>query len=229
MKNLSILTLFFLFFTLKSAFSQIRWKGEIGLNYSNISVKDDLGKAIDSDPVGGIYLGVGIRFPLWKKITLEPSINYSERGFKEEGDSKIGWGENFKTQVSYLFLPVDLVYSIPVYLSSIQIGIGPYLGLGLSGRWETSETVLIGNEIVGNKGTVSFKKNKDILEESENIYAKPFDYGLTFKLGYVLYNKYDFSFVTQRGLADLEPERAGNKRESSIKNQSFAFTLGYIF
>lgn len=229
MKNLSILTLFFLFFTFKSAFSQVFWKGEVGFNYSNIRVKDELGKAIDSEFVAGIHLGVGIRLPLWKQISLESGIIYSERGFKESGESKIGWGENFRTQVSYLFLPVDLVYSIPVHSSSIQIGIGPYLGMGLSGRWKTSDTVLLGNGIVVDRGNVSFKKNKGTSEDGENIYAKPFDYGLTFKLGYALHNKYAFSLATQRGLANLEPERGGNKRENNIKNQSFTLIFGYIF
>lgn len=229
MKYVILSAWLFFIISFNPAFSQVRWKAELGLNYSNVSAKDELGTKVDSDPVAGIYLAVGLNVPMGNQLFLEPSLVYSERGFKEEGDAKIGWGKDFKTQSSYIFLPVDLVYAIPVRTSSIRLGIGPYVGVGLGGRWKTSAPVLIGDVLIEDKGDVSFKNDNSARGDTENIYAKPWDYGLRIKVGYALYNQYMVSLLTQQGLADLQPMFGDYEPKSKIKNQAFALTFAYIF
>lgn len=214
-----------------SCFAQVKWNVEAGLNYANITAKDRDGARANTSSVPGIYLGVGVGIQLSDRFSLRPSVVYAKRGFKQPGSSHIGWGKDFEAKVSYLELPVDFVYSPKIGPGNLLLAGGPYLGYGTGGSWTTSGPVTVGDIRFEGKGDIAFQNDSSIGGKGTNsyTYAKPWDYGLHFSIGYALFNQYSVSFNFQQGIADLQPSWADYKPESTVRNRSMGITLSYSF
>lgn len=214
-----------------TCFGQMRWEVKAGLNYSNISAKDKDDVKANTNSVPGIYLGFGADIALSDLFFVQPSLIYARRGFRQSGSWSVGWGEDFEARVSYFELPVDFVFSPKIGPGNLILGAGPYLGYGTGGGWTTSGPVTVGDIVVEGKGDISFQNDNSISGKGTNAftYAKPWDYGAHFKLGYALFNRYLLTFEAQYGVANLKPKWGDLKPEGSLKNKSFGVSLGYRF
>ncbi|WP_257666371.1 porin family protein [Parapedobacter tibetensis] len=210
--------------------AQIEWDVRAGLNYSNISAKDQDGRKASTSSVPGIYLGLGAAIHFSEEFTLSPALVYAKRGFKQKGSSHIGWGDDFEAKVSYIELPVDFLYSPKIGPGMLLLAVGPYVGYGAGGRWTTSGTVLIGDVVIEGKGDIAFQNDAShSADMNTHVFAKPWDYGAHFKIGYALFNQYSVSFDMQQGIADLQPRWADYRPESTVRNRSFGVSVGYRF
>lgn len=225
-KSLSLLTLTAI---VGSCFAQLKWDIKAGLNYSNVTAKDRDGNKANTSSVPGIYLGLGTSIHLSHQFALQPTLVYARRGFKQTESSHIGWGNNFEAKVAYIELPIDLLYSPKIGPGSLLLAAGPYVGYGTGGKWTTSGTVLIGDIMIDGKGDIAFQNDSSYGDMNTYVYAKPWDYGAHFKIGYSLFNQYSLSFDMQQGIADLQPNWADYKPENSVRNRSFGVSLGYRF
>jgi len=200
------------------------------LNYSNVTAKDRDGNKANTSPVPGVYLGIGVGIVLSDHFSFQPSIVYVKRGFKQPGSSHIGWGNDFEAKVSYVELPVDILYSPGIGPGKLLLSAGPYIGYGTGGKWTTSTNVLIGDIMIDEKGDIAFQNDKSYGKDMNTYtYAKPWDYGAHFRIGYEILNQYSLSFHIQQGIADLQPSWSDYKPESSIRNRSMGVTLSYSF
>lgn len=225
-KSLSLLALMAI---AGSCFAQLKWDIKAGLNYSNVTAKDRDGNKANTSSVPGIYLGLGASILLSDQFALQPTLVYARRGFKQTESSHIGWGNNFEAKVSYIELPIDFLYSPKIGPGSLLLAAGPYVGYGTGGKWTTSGTVLIGDIMIDGKGDIAFQNDSSHGDMNTYVYAKPWDYGAHFKIGYSLFKQYSLSFDMQQGIADLQPNWADYKPESSVRNRSFGVSLGYRF
>lgn len=230
MHNKKLLLLLVFMGMLCGCFAQIRWEIKAGLNYSNIAAKDQDGNKANTSFVPGIYLGLGAAIQLSNQFAIQPTLAYARRGLKQERQSHISWGDDFDARTSYIELPVDLLYSPKIGPGNLLLAAGPYIGYGTGGSWTTSGPVIIGDiEIVG-EGDIAFQNDYSYAADMNTyVYAKPWDYGVHFKLGYVLFHQYSLAFEMQQGIADLQPEFGDYKPESTVRNKSFGVSLGYRF
>lgn len=213
-----------------SSAAQVNWDVKAGLNYSNITAKDQDGNKANTSSVPGIYVGLGVGIPLSSQFSLQPSLVYARRGFKQQGPaSHISWGENFEARVSYLELPVDLLYSLKIGPGNLLLAAGPYLGYGTGGKWTTRGTVLIGDIVIDGNGDVKFQNDASYGDYGTYVYARPWDYGAHFKIGYSLFNRYAISFDIQQGIADLQPRWADYRPASTVRNRAMGVSIGYTF
>lgn len=221
----------FIFMTLGgSCLAQVRWNVKTGLNYSNIRAKDQDGAKVNTSAVPGIHLGLGAGLRLSGQFSLQPSLVYAKRGFEQQGSSHIGLGEDFEAHVSYLELPVDLLYSPKLGPGNLLLAASPYLGYGTGGKWKSSGTVLIGDIMIDGKGEVAFQNDNSYHKDMNTyVYAKPWDYGAYFKIGYSLFNQYAITFDIQQGIADLQPRWADYQPKSKVRNRSMGVSFAYSF
>jgi len=229
MSTKKLLALFAFMLIGSSCFAQLKWNIEAGLNYSNIRAKDREGNKANTSSVPGIYLGLGVGIHLSDQFALQPTLVFAKRGFKQKEPSHIGWGNDFEAKVSYLELPVDLLYSLRIGPGNLLLAAGPYLGYGTGGKWTTSGTVLLGDIMIDGKGDIAFQNDSSYGDMNTYVYAKPWDYGAHVKIGYLLFNQYSLSFDMQRGITDLQPNWSDYKPESSVRTRSFGVSLGYRF
>ena len=226
--------LLFLFIFLGMAgtsFSQVHWEVKAGLNYSGIMVEDGDGNKVSTSAVPGIYLGLGTVIRLSNQFAIQPTLTYARRGFKQKGKAGfLGWGEDFEARVSYIELPVDFMYTPQVGLGHLLIAAGPYIGYGAGGKWTTTGDVLIGDIRITGNGDIDFQNdNSHHKTMNHHVYAKPWDYGVHFRLGYALYHRYTLSFEMQQGIANLQPGWGDNEPVGEIRTRSFGVALAYRF
>lgn len=212
------------------SFAQVKWSVKTGLHYSNITARDRDGNKVQTSAIPGICLGLSAIIPLTDRFAINPTLVYAKRGFEQKGAAThIGWGKNFEARASYIELPVDFLYRPKIGPGNLLLAAGPYIGYGTGGRWTADGPVAIGDIIIDEKGAVAFQKDESYGELGTYVYAKPWDYGMHFRIGYILFDHYSISFEMQQGIADLQPQWADYKPESSIKNKSWGVSLGYRF
>ncbi len=230
MSNKKICLLIASMFAFHCSFSQVKWQLKGGINYSNITAEDRDGDKAHTNAVAGLYLGLGAKVRIADHFFLNPSLVCARRGFRLDGVSDVlWWGKDLKTRASYIELPVDLLYSPKAGPGDLLIAVGPYTGHGIGGKWKTSSPVVIGDIVTSDKGDIDFQNDASYRKDRSFVYAKPWDYGVHFKIGYALFSRYSLSFEMQQGIANLEPRLGDYTPEGTIKNKARGLVLGYTF
>ncbi|MES2268888.1 MAG: porin family protein [Bacteroidota bacterium] len=140
-------------------------------------------------------------------ISLQPALNFTGKGGKEESD-----GDVAKVNLYYLQVPVNIVYHAPVAIGNIYFGAGPYAALGISGKQKITS------------GSVT--QSEDITFGSDAGDVKRTDFGINgiagveFKGGFLIGINYDL------GLSDIGNDGTS---QASTKNRVFGVSVGYKF
>lgn len=222
------LFLFFLITTFNIANAQTKIGIRTGLNFSNANMKDEQGNEGETESIPGFHLGLTVDVPIAGDFYIQPAALYSSKGFRQKGEG-FGYSNDFKVTVSYLEVPVNLLYKPKLGTGNLILGAGGYLGYGTGGKWKSASGVLIGDIQIGDNGDVIFKNDAEKGEFGSYLYGKPLDYGASFLVGYELFNKYSVQFNSEIGLANLQTTYSGIKRKGKMKNTGFSISLGYKF
>lgn len=213
----------------KSTHAQIQWNIKGGINSSNIIVTEESG--IQEDPTSriGFSLGIGVDIKVGRYFSIQPMLQYAKRGFVVENTYSVGWGTHFKANTSHLELPVDFVYSPAFGNGNLLLGVGPYVGYGTGGRWRTDNLVLLGDIMIDNQGELVFQNDASYSDYGTYVHARPWDYGLHGKVGYIFLGHYLIQLEYQHGLKNLEPRWNEYISGSSLKNKAWGLSIGYQF
>lgn len=166
---------------------------------------------------------------LVKRFYLQPQVLISKKGAKMEGTRSQGimYHEiSLKADLTYLELPVNLLYKIPAGKGKLAVGAGVYCARGLSGKYDdhgsTVATDGSGSTGFRGKGEIRFEKEAPAHPQEYQVY-KNYDQGLNFIAGYEFKNGLIFNINYSLGLTDAytyEPERR--------KNRYFGISAGYL-
>src|SRR5215813_11874089 len=111
-----------------------------GINLSGAHVKQD--DPIKGSPMPGFELGVFADIPLTdKKFSFRPALMYSYEGYKVNE-----FDVNAHIHVSFIKIPLPIIYHSQLAQKKMFFGFGPFLGFGLSGKYsrtDINETVKI--------------------------------------------------------------------------------------
>jgi hypothetical protein len=190
-----------------------------GLNLQNLNAKDASGDKLDTDLIPGFHVGVNIQLPIAPEFYFQPGLLFSTKGAKHTGDTF-----TTTTNISYIEMPLNLVYKAMLGRGYVMLGFGPYLGYGIGGKVKVEGgPVTIENDI----------EFKNVVEPDDDMltpYYKAFDMGANIFAGYEMANGIFVQLNSQFGFLKINPEDkriADNK--SSIKNVGFGLSLGYRF
>ncbi len=148
MKRLLIsFTCYFIFSCTLEA-QQIQYGGEAGINISGAIAKVP-GTSSHGTPLPGIQLGAFAQLPLGTSpFTIGARFLYSNESYKPDID-------NIKANihVSFLKLPVNVIYKPAAKNSPWEFGLGPFFGFGIGGHYT--------REDVNGKTKINFGSNPD--------------------------------------------------------------------
>lgn len=209
------------------AHAQTKVNIKAGVNYTNAIFEDETGDRQDTQFIPGLHAGLSVDVPVGGEFYIQPGVLYSQKGFKQEDSWFAGSGNNFKVTVSYIELPLNLLYKPLLGSGKLLLGAGPYLGYGMGGKWESDQPVVIGDIIHDDHGNVNFKNDVIDGEWGEYLYGKPWDYGANFTAGYEFFDRFSAQFNVRLGLANLEPNVDGTKPDGIFKNIGLGISLGY--
>lgn len=204
-----------------TASAQISVGAHAGAAFSKPSLDDPAsipGLSYDIKSRTGIYAGLMADMPLGESgFRFMPELNFVNKGFIADASIDL-LGQQFsvesKSNISYIELPVNFAYSIPLSSNRLMVGAGPYAGYGIGGKTVAKTTA----------GGVSEEEEADIEFGSAEGQFDRFDFGANFMAAYVMNNGLMFKVNYSLGLINLS-----NDSESDYKNRYFGVSVGYFF
>jgi hypothetical protein len=199
---------------ISTAEAQFKFGVQGGLNVSKMQYSIEMISRTDNfrlGPNAGIMFGMDLGE---SKLSILQEFSYSTKGFLYNGlqdFSQTATAVNGNVYISYLEMPLNLLYYSSIGKGNFFFGGGPYVAVGLNGK----------TKVIYNEKEV---EELDILFGKEPGTIKKTDYGVQgligYKLGYGSYIKLFYS----HGMANLS-----NVPVESIKNRNFGVSFGYFF
>lgn len=190
-----------------------------GINFQNLNGKDYDGDKLENDMIIGYHAGVNIQIPIVPEFYFQPGLLFSTKGAKNTDGSVTS-----TYKLSYIELPLSMVYRAALSNGFIMVGFGPYLGYGIGGK-ATFE-----GESLSLETDIEFTNTVETSDPLLAAYFRAFDAGGNIFFAYEFNGGIFFQLNTQIGMLKINPEdkRISND-ESAVKNTGFGFSLGYRF
>jgi len=186
-----------------------------GLNFQNLNGKDIVGDKLENDMKIGYHIGANVRIPIAPEFYFQPGILFSTKGAKDNSTSPAN-----TINLSYIEMPLNLVYKGLLGTGYIILGLGPYFGYGIMGNVKSDDDTK----------DIEFTNTVEIADPLTVPYYKAFDAGGNLFFGYELANGISAQMNVQLGMVKINPEyKILSEDKSSIKNTGFGFSLGYRF
>jgi hypothetical protein len=200
-----------------------------GVNFQNINGKDNSGNKLQNGLLTGFHAGVNVNIPVAPEFYFQPGLLFSVKGAKNDffsPQTKASGDFETTTKLSYIEMPLNLLYRPQLGKGYMLLGFGPYIALGLGGS-ENSD--LLG--LVSYERAVKYKNRvTNFTELLENAYYRPFDAGANIFFGYELSFGVFIQLNAQLGLLKINPEYAWETdSKASYKNTGYGISLGYRF
>ena len=216
-KNLFGMLVAAVFSTGAGAQSMVKTEGKTtfgiraGVNFQNINGKDASDADLKNDLITGFHAGVNAEIPVGTGFYVQPGVLYSTKGAEFPGEAKV--------KLSYLEVPVNLVYKPVLGKGNLVLGFGPYVGFGLNGKIEAAN---------GTETDLDF--GADYNASNPATYLKSFDAGGNLLAGYEFANKVVLQLNAQLGLVNINKDATGVTADPTrYRNTGFGASLGYRF
>jgi len=189
--------------------AQISVGPTLGLNFAKQTIEGG-GIKIKSNGVTGIVLGAEAELPINDGIFLNTGLLLSIKGATYNDGT-----EEDKIKLSYLEIPIKGIYKAEVGGVSIYGSAGFYVGFGIGGEWQYTDS-----EYPEDNESESIQWGS-----ATNDDFKGFDFGFGIGGG-LIFDLNDrpmkAGFVYDLGLSNIEPITGG-----TIKNKTFSIRLTY--
>ena len=225
MKTKKISIFLILFLISPFVFGQFSEKPSVailgGINFQNLNGKDFTGDKLGNDLMTGFHAGVNVQIPVAPEFYFQPGLQLSTKGAKDRAGT-ITISSTYR--LSYIELPLNLVYKGALGNGYFMLGFGPYLAYGIGGKaiYETNSGT--------SKYKIKFKSSVNSGDSQEVGYFRPFDAGGNIFFGYELEQGIFVQFNAQLGMLNISPENSLIPNDKTvIKNTGFGLSLGYRF
>ena len=193
-----------------------------GVNFQNLNGKDAGGDKLTNDMILGYHAGLNVQIPIAPQFYFQPGLMFSTKGAKNTY-TILGTEITRTTKLSYIELPLNLVYKGALGNGFVMLGFGPYVGYAIGGKVLTEGGSLTNDKKIVFEGTIT----ED--DESGATY-KALDLGGNIFAGFQLGNGIFAQLDTQLGMVKINPENKGNSNDkTSVKNTGFGLSLGFRF
>lgn len=190
-----------------------------GLSLQKFAGTDYWGDKLSENSAPGIHAGGNMILPVFHNFYIQPGLLYSVKGSKQAIIT-----DNITKTVflSYIELPLNILFRPQAGTGHLLIGAGAYIGYGISGR-ERTKTSTFTIEV-----PVKFIADASG-EPTSYAYYRPFDAGGNFCIGYELYGGILFQLDVQIGMMELNSDYGLTNDQTVKKNRGFGFSVGYRF
>ena len=184
-----------------------------GINLQNLNGKDIDGDKLENDMIIGFHAGVNLQIPIVPQFFFQPGLLFTTKGAKITNGSSI--------KLSYVELPLNVVYKALVGKGKFMLGFGPYIGYAIGGKVKPES---------GSATDIEFKNVVETGDPTSVTYLKAFDAGGNIFAGYELPGGIFLQFNTQLGMLKINPEdKRISSDKSAVKNTGFGLSVGYRF
>jgi len=201
-----------------------------GPNFQNMVGKDDDGDKLTNGMIIGFHAGVSASIPVAPDFYFQTGLLFSQKGSKNNMEliptKASGDDYNTTTRISYIDLPLHLLFRPELGSGHVLVGFGPYVAFGIGGKQTVDYSGLPAMEQkVKFKSEISNEERYDL----ENTYFKRFDAGADIFAGYELSMGLWLRLNAQLGLLDMMPALQDGDPQANLKNTGFSLSVGYNF
>lgn len=182
-----------------------------GISIANYNAKFE-GESENGNSKIGITVGVVSDIPLGDHFSIQPALNFVQKGTKDE-ETFGGITEKVSLTTNHLEIPVNFLYNTNSGNGNFFIGAGPSIAFALSGKWKYDD------------GTDQFDESVSFGDGDEDD-LKGFDFGANILAGYTLSNGLTISVNYNAGLSNLYP---GGDSDATLKSGYFGIKIGWMF
>ena len=195
-----------------------------GVNLQTINGKDIGGDKLEMDIVPRFHVGAVVNIPFAPDFYFQPGLLFSTKGAKSN-NSFLGLVDfSVEYNISYIELPLNIVFKPALGNGHFVLGFGPYLAYGVAGKAKFE----INN--VSTEEKIVFTDEHTSLIATDWKYFKALDYGGNLFFGYEMNNGISLQLNTQLGLAKINAENKSlTDNDSEFRNTGFGLSLGYNF
>jgi opacity protein-like surface antigen len=194
-----------------------------GVNFQNINGKDAGGKDLKNSLVTKYHFGINYEIPLAPDFYFAPGLQITAKGT----EGPVTYTDNTSTRtinrelsLTYLEVPLNLVFKPLVGNGHFILGFGPYLGYALAGKAKFD-----GDGAPGETDLV-FGKTANANDVNNLVYFKKMDIGANAFFGYQFMSGLNFIFNAQLGLVNINSD---TNTDLANKNTGFGISAGYRF
>jgi hypothetical protein len=190
-----------------------------GVNFQNFNGKDFNGDKLENDLAAGFHAGLNVQIPIAPEFYFQPGLLFSTKG------SKNVTGQVTSTyKLSYLELPLNLVYKSLVGSGYITLGFGPYVGYAVGGK------AVYESGFVDVTNDIEFTNEVNDGDPLLTPYFKPLDIGGNLFFGYEMASGLFIQLNSQLGMVKINPDdKRISDNKTNIKNTGFGLSAGYRF
>ena len=209
--------------------AQVTFGIAAGPNFQNMTGKDSDGDRITNGLIVGFHTGVKANIPIATDFYFQTGLLYSQKGSNNDlgimPTKSSSDNYNTTTRISYIDLPLHLLFRPAFGKGHILIGFGPYVGIGLGGRQTVDyESIPALEQKVKFQNEITSEEYWDM----DHVYYRRFDAGADIFAGYELDMGLYFQLNTQLGFLNMMPDYE-EWELPVLKNSGFGVTAGYNF
>lgn len=211
MKKIIILFLAVAFMSSSLPAQKTQFGVNAGITIANYTAKYD-GESETADSKLGFTLGVVANISLGEHFSIQPGLNFVQKGTKDE-ETIGGVTEKASLTTNHLELPINFLYNTNSSNGNFFIGAGPSFAFGVSGNWKYDD------------GTTTVDESVNFGDSDEDD-MKGFDFGANILAGYTFGNGLTFSANYNVGISNLAP---GGNSNNSLRSNYFGIKVGWMF
>ncbi|MCU0443449.1 MAG: PorT family protein [Microscillaceae bacterium] len=240
-KNFFYILLFVLLYDNTNAQILIMPRG--GITYSNMAINDNFRRSTLTGNAPrynlGSMFGVSVNLPIAGPFSIQPEINYVQKGLKllyEDFDSDEEYTEKYQYFLNYVEVPILGSLQFGDQNVQVIINLGPYVAYGTGGKFRYKEEYVdintpANSESLTENYKIRFDKEPENYTGDDQYIDNAFDFGFQAGLGLGINAGPGFIVLEQRfgmGLLNLldKPE-VSTEPNLKLMNRNFYISLGY--
>ena len=186
----------------------------IGAPLQNLTGRDLLDDRLENKMVSRFNGGVNAQLELADDFYIQPGLLFATKGTRFKGSDAV-------LNLSYLEVPVHLLYKPVLGNGRLILGVGPYVAFGVGGNLKQEN---------GSEADVVFANEVDLLQFISGNHYRGLDAGGNLVFGYELKSRFSVQLNAQLGMANLAPAiRGAGDIDARYNNSGFGFSVGYRF
>ena len=224
--------------TTAQAQSTISFGPRVGGNLANVAISGDNADGAKPKQIGGFQVGVTADISLTTNLALQPSLLFSQKGFKVEESGSYSangitatYSDKRTLKINYLELPLNFVYTSGGD-HGLQVFAGPYLALGIGGSLPYESSVVIPgfmDEKQSGTGSVKFANQEpSSTNNNEEVYVRRLDAGFNGGVGY-RQGPFQVQFSYGLGLGNIVPNDSQGQDQGTARNRVLQLSANYFF
>ncbi len=188
-----------------------------GLNLQNLNGKDLAGNDLNNDIIPAFHAGFNVQIPVAPQFLFQPGLLFSVKGAKNTETAVTN-----TVKLSYIELPLNVVYKGRLGNGHVLLGFGPYVGYGIGG------TATLEGGSADAERDIEFKNVVELTDPLTTPYYRGLDAGGNILFGYEMLSGIFVHMNAQLGMIKINSEyKAFPDDESIVKNTGFGLSLGY--